>query len=178
MPLYHQATPTLAPLSALTTTSVHQGLLQKMIHVLKYENTPQLAAPLAERLYTQVATRGWALDAVAGVPMFPPRQRARGYNQAERLAHHLAKHLKLPHISYALHRDQFQRPQVGLTAQERQENVAEAFRADGSVKHLRLLLVDDVLTTGATLAACASATLESGAVAVYGVTLTAAALKQ
>lgn len=159
----------------LTATAPHNGLLRDMIHAIKYENATPLAYPLGARLAHHIQQQDWSIDALVPVPLHDARRRKRGYNQAELLAQVAAEQLGITMMPHALSRVHFNRPQVGLSAKERQANVAEAFVANPTaIKGQRILLVDDVLTTGATLQACASALLTGGASAVYGVTLTAA----
>jgi len=103
------------------------------------------------------------------------RYRERGYNQAKALADEVAGLLGLPIPNGALQRHFFTRSQVGLGKAERRANVAGAFQATPEhVAGRHLILVDDVLTTGATLQACGQALIAGGAVAVYGLTVTAA----
>ena len=165
----------LHPMQAVATTAIHDGQLQHMIHALKYENATYLAPSLGERLAKQAQIERWAVDGVISVPLHMTRYRERGYNQAKLLADEVAGLLGLPSLDGALLRDSFTRSQVGLGKAERQQNVAGAFHA---VPHLveghRLILVDDVLTTGSTLQACATALIAGGAAAVYGLTVTTA----
>ena len=108
--------------------------------------------------------------------MHSGRLRERGYNQSALLARELGRRVSLPVQERTLVRIAPTRPQVGLNAEERAENVRNAFRCrDKQFDGMRVLLVDDVLTTGATLRACARALLEGSARAVWALTLTRAA---
>lgn len=110
-------------------------------------------------------------DVVAPVPLDRRRRRERGYNQAEDLARALAQHWGL-RLALDLRRTRTTRPQVGLDRAARHANVAGAFEwAGGSIGGLRMLLVDDVMTTGATAEACAAALKEAGASFVGMVTV-------
>lgn len=165
----------LAPLAALATTGVHSGQLQRAVQALKYENATYVAPALGVRMADVARASGWYADAVTYVPLHMTRYRERGYNQAKYLADEVAGLLGLPTLDGALQRDFFTRSQVGLGQAERRENVAGAFRATPEqVAGRRLILVDDVLTTGSTLQACATALTGAGAAAVYGLTATAA----
>lgn len=156
-------------------TGIHEGRLQDAIHALKYEGVPELAAPLGERLVETLRILDWPVTLVIPVPLHPSRLRWRGYNQSQLIAEHLADVLALPCIPGALHRQRDTRAQVGLNREERQANMQDAFRADSAlIGETTALLIDDVLTTGSTLQACAQALLESGAQAVYGLTIAAA----
>jgi ComF family protein len=106
------------------------------------------------------------------VPLHPSRRKQRGFNQTEKLAEALAREL-LVSVVFALQRTRKTTPQVRLDAEERQANVLGAFAlAPGSrVNGMRLLLVDDVITTGATLGACAEVLHAAGASSVSVVTV-------
>jgi ComF family protein len=98
--------------------------------------------------------------------------RERGFNQAELLARQLGYYRGLPVMTNIVKRQKFTRPQVGLNAQQRRNNVAGAFSADPQlIQSGNFILIDDVCTTGATLGACAEALLQSGAHQVWAYTL-------
>jgi ComF family protein len=139
-----------------------EGAWQRAIHTCKYRGRPQLAAALAGSLERAVRASGVRPAGLTFVPLHPVRQRARGFNQAERLAQSLAPRLGLPvHAGLARCRDT--PAQVGLDEAERQRNVAGAFRWVAPEPPLPgLALVDDVCTTGATLQAAAAAITEAG----------------
>lgn len=163
------------PLAGIISTGVHEGLLRAAIHVLKYENLPHLAGPLGNRLAAVASGQPWDIDLVIPVPLHFSRLALRGYNQANLIAGELAVISGLPCAPQALQRARDTRVQVGLSRQERRDNVAGAFTADAAlVGGQNLLVVDDVYTTGATLAACAQAALDAGAQSVYALTVTTA----
>jgi ComF family protein len=99
-------------------------------------------------------------DVVVPVPIHWARRAQRGFNQSELLAELAPKEILRPEI---LARTRFTRPQVGLSASERLKNLSGAFKASKAVRGLRVLLIDDVVTTGGTALACAQALLDSGA---------------
>jgi ComF family protein len=111
-------------------------------------------------------------DVVVPVPLHATRLRERGYNQAGLLARELAQQTKLSIDEQTLARERATAPQVELNARQRRENVHDAFRcsSDG-LAGSRVLLVDDVCTTGATLEACAIALRKGGARSVQALTL-------
>lgn len=156
------------------STGAHRDALQIAVQALKYHDMRDLAHPLADRLARMAGALNWSrAQMIVPVPAHPNRQRQRGYNQAELLAHALADRLGIPCQPGALHRMRDTRSQVGMTRHERRLNVQDAFHADPSAVARRVvLLVDDVYTTGATLHACALALRAGGARAVAGATVT------
>jgi ComF family protein len=137
---------------------------------LKYRQERYLVAALAQLLLDCLAARPLAVDALVPVPLDARRARWRGFNQSTLLAAEVARALDRPLLDRVLQRQRPTRPQVGLSARERRANVRDAFACTDrtAVAGRRLLLVDDVMTTGATLEACATALDGAGAAAVYG----------
>ncbi|MCA9915023.1 MAG: ComF family protein, partial [Anaerolineae bacterium] len=117
----------------------------------------------------------WPVDMIVPVPLHARRLRERGYNQAEQIAIHAAQAAGIPCVAAASQRVRFTETQVGLNRHERLQNVTESFASDASlVQGKTILIVDDVKTTGATLAACAQPMLNAGAKSIYALTVTAA----
>jgi len=151
------------------------GVLRGLLHLFKYNRVGPLARPLAQLLGVVLhedPTLG-AADIVLPVPLHPRRERARGYNQALLLARELARSLELPLDSSLLIRTRDTPSQTGLTPRQRRLNVRGAFAVTprSRVKGKRILLIDDVATTGATLDACARALKRAGAARVEAVTV-------
>jgi ComF family protein len=128
---------------------------------------------LAELLADYLEESPLPREALVGVPLHPRRLRERGYNQSGLLARELGKHTGLPVIEDCLIRVKQAQPQVkAADAEERRRNVADAFVCrDERVKGKRIVLIDDVCTSGATLESCAAALKDKGATSVWGLTL-------
>lgn len=163
------------PPLTLAATGLHDGILRQAIHALKYERVPAVAELLGNRLSATLADLSWPVDMIVPVPLGEKRLRERGYNQAQLIAEEAARTLGTACVPGALYRVRETQSQVGLNAHERQQNMIAAFLADPQQTAGRsVLIVDDVLTTGATLAACAQALTSAGAIATWGLTVTAA----
>lgn len=153
----------------------YQEPISTAIHAFKYDGQVRLAEPLGALLLSRISEIGWPVDAVCAVPLHPSRQRERGYNQAELLAAVVARTTGWRLESSGLRRVRETASQVHLDARQRRDNVDGAFAAEPDlVSGQRVLLVDDVLTTGATLSACACALCQAGAARVYGATIAGA----
>jgi len=160
---------------------VTPGTGGKIIHALKYSGWSRVADAMAERL----ARMTWPADvveertALIPVPLAASRERERGYNQSLLLASELAARWRVPVWDDALVRVRVTQTQTELTPGERLSNVAGAFRVrEAGLARLRgahVVLLDDVVTTGATLGACAFALFEAGARIISYVTFGRAA---
>lgn len=145
------------------------GPLAEAIHAFKYGDRPALARPLGRWLAQRVIL---SLDAaLVSVPLARGRRIDRGYDQAALLADRLAKAAGLRRLTGALRRVRETPPQVGMNRVERARNVERAFAASPAVQGRRIVLIDDVVTTGATADACAFALKEAGALHVAVVAL-------
>ncbi len=159
----------------LVALAFHNGPLRVAIHQLKYRDLRVLAVPLGKLMsdaWIDWAIDGNDIDVIAPIPLHPKRLRERGYNQSALLARELGQRLQLPVVEDVLVRTRATAPQVGLDAHQRQENVRDAFRCVGSQANAkRVLLVDDVCTTGATLEAAAVALRDGGTQTIWAYTL-------
>jgi ComF family protein len=156
----------------LRSVATYEGPTREAIRHLKYKSGITLGEPLAKLMYDKVQDQKWNIDLVVPVPLSQKRRSARGYNQAAILAFPLSLFLNIKYSSVAVFRIKDTKSQVGLNAEARQENVLNAFRADrNKVKGKRILLVDDVTTTGATINACAKALSQADADVIYAITL-------
>jgi ComF family protein len=163
-----------SPLAEWRASAQFGGPIQKAIHAYKYKNQRRMAVPLTDRLIAVLEQSGWQPTLITAAPLHESRLRERGYNQAALLAERLAQASDLPFRGEIIRRVRATRPQVGLNARDRQENVADAFAAQRTAAGESILIVDDVYTTGATLRACAHALREAGAACVWGLAVASA----
>lgn len=155
------------PLVQMRAPLRYQEPTSDLIHRFKYEGYSALGRSLARFLIAGWPNWEQAPDLIIPIPLHPKRRRHRGYNQSELLARPLGVAKSILVCASALRRTRDTIPQVGLGPDERQSNVRGAFEADATVVDGRhVLLVDDVLTTGATMSAAAEALLAAGAASV------------
>ena len=165
-----------APLLQLDWCAPFSGPVRAALHDLKYAGERRLAEPLGVAIGRRWARIGTGARIVVPVPVHAERERRRGYDQAALLAAVAARELGLP-VVRALERGRATVAQFELGRDERAANVAGAFRlradpaARAAIAGRWVLLVDDVVTTGSTLAACATALGSAGAAAVSAITL-------
>ena len=151
-----------------------RGLVRKLVHEFKYGHHRHLRYPLAAWLGETLndhRIRGRQFDLLVPVPLHPARERERGFNQAALLAELLAEKTALP-VRPLLERIRYTTTQTAYDRSERMENLRDAFRLrkNRDVRGLRVLLIDDVLTTGSTLSECARVLKRGGALSVYAAT--------
>jgi len=152
--------------------------VETLIHKFKYEGKVGLGKRLGQFLAQQLSTQSfWTeIETIIPVPLHPSRKRERGYNQAEVLAQSIAGCTEVELVSDALRRCRNTKDQTRLSAVERKENVKDAFQVSERIDLTRMtiMLVDDVITTGATLNECAKTLKQNGAKEVYASTLAVA----
>ena len=165
------------PLVQLEWCAPFTGVTRRALHALKYAGERRLARPLGETLAARWQRAGPGGDALVPVPASPDRVRERGYDQAVLIARAAGRVLRLP-VLPVLERTHDTAAQYVLGRSGRASNVGGAFGLRGAssgaastVEGRWLVLVDDVVTTGATLAACATALMDAGAAAVSAVTV-------
>jgi ComF family protein len=142
----------------------YEGVLRELIHLYKYGRVKTLARPLGA-LLAAALPREERFDAVSPVPLHWRRQWQRGFNQSDLLARTIARRCGIP-VIHALKRVRPTVAQAGLSNTGRRQNVTAAFRPRRTVEGKRILLIDDVMTTGSTAAACALALKRAGAAKV------------
>ncbi|HKY32977.1 MAG TPA: ComF family protein [Candidatus Polarisedimenticolia bacterium] len=157
-------------LDSMACVGPYRGRLRAVIRCLKFAEMPGLAWPLAERLAPALVPEAARPDAVVAVPLHWARRWRRGYNQSELLARGVARLLRAGRPLPALKRARRTAPQPGRSRRERVRNVRGAFEASaggGRLEGARVLLVDDIVTTGATLRECARVLRQAGAREVH-----------
>ncbi|NOZ03955.1 MAG: ComF family protein [FCB group bacterium] len=138
--------------------------IQKVIHSLKYQERAKLGRELGRYLAQELRYNSIGpLDILIPVPLHPVKKRERGYNQAEWIVKGLAEIWKVPYSLNRLVRRKYTISQTTLNAEERLRNMKDAFRVRKSVVGLNIGVVDDVLTTGSTISACAISLKKEGA---------------
>lgn len=170
--LCHRCTSQAGVCSAIRSWAVFAEPLQTAIHKLKYRQDRGLAGVLAQPLVDLLNRYHWQIDLIIPVPLDSERRKERGYNQAALLTKPVAWTTGMPFDDISLKRIRTTRPQVGLSIADRNKNMAGAFVAEGgNISGKKILLIDDVITTGSTINSCAQALIKAGADQVYGLTL-------
>jgi ComF family protein len=145
----------------------YENELRKLIQLFKYGRVPTMSAPLG-RLLARALPREQNFDLIVPMPLYWRKRWQRGFNQADLLAREIGRRTHIP-LRHALRRVKNTAPQAGLTRAKRRQNVSGAFQASrrarkrGWLDGRAVLLIDDVMTTGATAASCARALKRAGA---------------
>jgi len=163
------------PFSGSRSFGYYAAQLSRLVQAFKFEGRRDLARPLAA-LLASAYLEAWHredFELAVPVPLHPRRRRERGFNQSKLLAAALQEQLMLPYSEAPLCRTRDTPPQVGLPDAERYRNLRSAFRCDrsGMVRGRRILLIDDVMTTGATVSSATEALLDAGARSVSVLTV-------
>ncbi len=146
---------------------IYDGPAAAMIKSLKYNGNMSLAPILADLLSVFWKELNWDIDIIVPVPLSGERRAQRGFNQSEMIGKAFAKRTGLKSDPRALMKVRHTLQQVGLDAEQRRENLQGAFAAEGVlVRGKRVLLLDDVMTTGSTFAECSAVLLDAGAKSV------------
>lgn len=153
----------------------YSTVIERLIHSVKYEGFKRLGRLLgilaAECLLEGLSPR--KADMIIPVPLHPVRQRERGFNQSRIYAEQISQYADIPMNPKILHRIRYTKTQTELTASERQSNMRDAFKVTSSseIQDKTVILIDDVITSGATINSCAKACLTAGARSVIGIGL-------
>ena len=162
-----------AEIDGIRSPFLFDGVIRQAIHELKYRNLRALVPSLAEFLNGFILENPMPVEVLVPVPIHRKRWRERGYNQSALLANELSRLSGLTVVENCLVRHSYAPPQArSASVIERQKNVSDAFTClDKRLQGKRILLIDDVSTSGATLNTCARALKTAGAAAVWGLTL-------
>ena len=148
--------------------------LDDVIHSLKYSDRAKLGLELGLHLGQLISPETFGpVDFLTAVPLHRVKYRDRGYNQAEWIGKGVAEIWQIPFTKQILKRNRFTVSQTTLDKEDRKANMANAFNAQGNIENMSIVIVDDVLTTGSTMSACASTLKKAGAVHLYAMTLSA-----
>lgn len=156
---------------ALRAWAVFSDPVRSVLHKLKYRRDVSMGDALASEMIPFIRELEWQIDLVVPIPLGRLRLKERGYNQVGMIAKPLALALGMRYAPNELMRRKETRSQVGLTKVERKANVQHAFQAGTGVSGKTVLIMDDVSTTGSTLAAGAQALYSAGARDVYALTV-------
>lgn len=143
---------------------------REIIHSMKYRNHPEIGRIVGENIAKEFALKGFfvGIDAIVAVPLARKRQQQRGYNQSDEIAFGVSKATKIPIYNNVVRRDLFTESQTNKDRWERADNVNNVFRLLDAKricgKHI--LVIDDVVTTGATVCACARELVKAGNVRI------------
>ncbi|KUK97352.1 MAG: Putative phosphoribosyltransferase [Anaerolineaceae bacterium 46_22] len=156
----------------MRNVAFYGGVIRECVHALKYQNNQSLGRYFSDLMLPVVMNVGWHVDVVIPVPLSRERYKERGYNQAAAIARPLAIVLEKPFVPFGLAQIRDTKSQVGLSGEQRRQNVVGAFKAIPElVNGKNILLVDDVMTTGSTMESCAKALKVAGADKVYCITI-------
>jgi len=157
--------------SSVRSVFVYDGAARESVHAIKFRGISALAPIMGGLMAEQLQWWRPAVEAIIPVPLSGHRRRMRGYNQSELLAREVAQLIGVPLETRALVRRRATAPQARQPGEQaRRRNVVGAFRAGTRLPFGGILLIDDVVTTGATLDACARVLLEEGAGPVFALT--------
>ncbi|NLK21800.1 MAG: ComF family protein [Epulopiscium sp.] len=154
---------------------VYEGLIRDMMYRFKYGGYKEYARYLGHLMADKIRNEApnEKFDLIIPIPIHPNRKKSRGYNQGEELAKTISKELNSPMDTSILIRTKETRPQSGLTIIERKNNIKNAFKIkiNMDLKQMKILLVDDIYTTGATINSCAKLLKNKNAGKIYFVSL-------
>lgn len=141
-----------------------KGKVQKLLHALKYKGQPEVGVELGFMFGQEMLENDMLpyADLIISVPLHKRKLKSRGYNQSDKLAEGFSKATNIPWSGDVLLRAKYTETQTGKTRNERWENVRGVFVVQGDVRGKKVIIMDDVLTTGATIEACIEVLLEAG----------------
>ncbi len=154
----------LSPLEGLNIGLQYTDAVRKAVLSLK-KGRSFVYAPFLAQFMT--VPNNWQADLLVPVPIHPVSELLRGFNQSALLAEYLSSKYSIPYSTEILLKKRFTMPQKGLGADSRRRNIRNSFYAEPECKNLRIVLIDDVFTTGATVYECAKTLKKAGASRVY-----------
>lgn len=139
-----------------------KGIVQTLLHELKYANNPELGILLGRLYASKLKQAGITFDAVVAIPLHASKQKLRGYNQSDCFAQGLSEVFNCAHLTSSVKRNRSTETQTRKDRIQRWDNVDTVFEVvePEGIKDKKILLVDDVITTGATIEACAQSILK------------------
>ena len=159
----------------MSATSLEQRIVREMIHKLKYGYIKELSLPCALLILTHLQSVGKDISRhiLVPVPLSGKKKRRRGFNQSEEIGKAIAEATSLPLLSDVLIKIKDSKAQVGLDREQRIENIRNCFAVGNKekIERKKIILLDDVYTTGSTMNECARILKESGAEEVVGLTV-------
>ena len=155
------------------------SIIQKLIHSLKYEQNFQIGKFLGKKTGEILSNKihGWQADFIIPVPLHHLRKAERGFNQSKEIAKSISQLLNIRLKENILSRDRFTKTQTKFSLEERKSNIEGAFKISNKkcIRGKVIILVDDVITTGATTKECAKVLIENGAAEVFALSVAIAA---
>jgi ComF family protein len=151
------------PFSKVLYYGIYEGVLKEVIHLLKFNGVKRLSKPLSLMLSDLPIPK---TDGIIPVPLHHKRLHQREFNQTATISRHLSENLKIPLMLNVLKKTKETPPQTDVTGKERLKNIKNVFTASEEIKGLDLLVIDDVITTGATVRECAKTLIKAGAKSV------------
>lgn len=153
----------------------NDSVIQELIHSLKYDKQFLVGKFLGQQITNNLKDKilEWNASLIIPVPLHTLRKAERGFNQSEQIAKAIGKSFNIPLDTKSLKRSRFTKTQTKLTLVERKENMNKAFMLESNknIKGKTIILVDDVITTGATITECARVLLENGANKIYALSV-------
>ncbi|MHC1741130.1 MAG: ComF family protein [Anaerolineaceae bacterium] len=160
------------PFTAIRSWAEFEGPLREALHRLKYKSDLALGYEFSIPLKKIVLALGWDIDVVIPIPISKSHKKTRGYNQSACIARPLAYALHKPILETAVFRTKETKSQVELSREERFKNLQSAFLGiSAKLLNMKVLLVDDITTTGATLISCSEALKQAGCSQIYCLTV-------
>lgn len=150
----------------------YEGSIREAIHDLKYHNNLGLGDFFSPYLIQLIEKKNWHFDLVVPVPLSKGRMKQRGFNQAALVAKPISRYFRVPFSGSALIRTKETPSQIDLSAHERITNLRDAFFGNtAKLKGKKVVIVDDIITTGSTMKYCSQSLLDSGASEVYAISI-------